>query len=629
MPPADAASAADQDGHLRRLAQFSTDRAVDGVFWILSDGHILYANEAAGRILGYEPGELVGRTVPDIAPHLPQSEWERHWHDVTSRGSFTVESDLLAKDGRLIRTEVTVNFIAHEGREYNCAILRDVTEQKDVQERLRQGESRFRSLLQNASDITTVLGPDGTMRYHSPAFFRLLGWREDDVLGKCAFDFVHDDDRAQVMQVFATTLGTGAVSPAVQFRFRRADGSFVVLEGIGNDRTADPLIGGMVVNSRDVTDRLRLADELRQAQKMEAVGRLAGGIAHDFNNLLTVIDGYSEAALLDGDQESIRRSLEEIRRASERASQLTTRLLAFARRRVIMPTSVDLNTTLVGLAGMLERLIGSDVRLETRLGPDVGRIKVDRGQLEQVVMNLAINARDAMPDGGALTLETAAKADGTGITLRVIDSGHGMDHETVSHVFEPFFTTKGPGRGTGLGLATVYGIVTQHGGSIAVDSELGRGTAFTLTFPRDAAAEVTASAMLPAQPAQTGSETILLVEDESMVRSLVRRTLTLRGYAVFEAASGEEAMAQFGNAPDRIDLLLTDVVMPGINGRVLAERLTAQRPDLKVVFMSGYTEDTVLEARDQVHFLQKPFTPDALRTIVRRALRAGAIDAGG
>ncbi len=499
-------------------------------------------------------------------------------------------------------------------------ILRDVTESRDTQEKLRQSEERFRALLQNASDITSVLSADGTIRYQSPAFYRLLGWSEEDVVGRSAFDFIHPDERTEVMSVFADALASPAASRAVEVRFQRADGGYVTLEAITINRLDDPLIAGVVVNSRDVTERNRLAAELRQAQKMEAIGRLAGGIAHDFNNLLTVIGGYSEAALVETDLDEMRRCVAEVSSAAGRASKLTSQLLAFARRRVITPAAVDLNGAISAVADLLQRLIGAGIRLETALDPDVGFITVDRSQLEQVVMNLAINARDAMPEGGVLTLMTSRDAAGMA-ALTVRDTGRGMDRETVSHVFEPFFTTKGPGKGTGLGLATVYGIVTQHGGTIAVESAPGRGTTFRLTFPRDTDATAAALAPTPEGTEAMGSETVLLVEDEAAVRSLVRSMLRARGYSVLEASSGEDALERYGNGLDGIDLLLTDVVMPGMNGRVLAERLTARRPALKVLFMSGYTEDAVLGAgaRD-VHFLQKPFTTDGLRAKVRQTL---------
>ena len=586
------------------------------------DGRYLLSNRAAAEfagprstLIGERASEVLdpdnARTVPEF-DRLVMEEGRTITHDLTMADSHGTSHAFHATRGPILDAKGALSGV--------FVILHDVTEREAVQRQVRENEERFRSLLQNASDITTVLASDGTIKYESPAFYRLLGWAEADVMGRNAFALVHPDDRDLVMDVFAEVLRTEQESRPVEFRFRHADGHYVMFEAKGVNRLSDPLIGGVIVNSRDVTDRNRLADDLRQAQKMEAIGRLAGGIAHDFNNLLTVIGGYTEAALFDADPSEVRHCLEEVRRATDRASKLTTQLLAFARRRVITPSAVDLNAAIASLADMLQRLIGTDVRLETALGAEIGAIKVDRGQLEQVVMNLAINARDAMPDGGTLTIATSVDEAGDAV-LMVRDTGRGMDRETVSHMFEPFFTTKGPGQGTGLGLATVYGIVTQHGGTIAVDSAPGQGTAIRLTFPRERS---DAAALRPAvapRTAATGSETILLVEDEPMVRGLVRTMLRTRGYTVLEAASGEEAMERYAGSLDGIQLLLTDVVMPGINGRMLAETLTTRRPGLKVLFMSGYTEDAVLGAQGRdVQFLQKPFAPDVLRAKVREVL---------
>jgi CheY-like chemotaxis protein len=375
----------------------------------------------------------------------------------------------------------------------------------------------------------------------------------------------------------------------------------------------------------DISERKRMEEQLRQAAKMEAVGRLAGGVAHDFNNLLTVITGYSDILLQRlGLGDALRRQVEEIKKAGERAAGLTSQLLAFSRKQVAQPKAVDLNEAVAGLASMLRRLIGEHIDLVTTLQEGIGRIRVDPGQLDQILMNLAVNARDAMPNGGALTIETRTVCgDRPMIRLIVRDTGHGMDADTVAHIFEPFFTTKEQGKGTGLGLATTYGIVTQSGGAIRVDSAPGRGTVFTIEFPL--IADPLQAAALPSPECAPAARegTILLVEDEALVRELVREILAGDGYHVLEASGGEEAVQRYGQQIGRIDLLVTDVVMPGMSGRVLAERVRLLRPDLKVLFMSGYTDDAVLrdEARGAtVAFLQKPFAPDVLSTTVRQIL---------
>jgi two-component system, cell cycle sensor histidine kinase and response regulator CckA len=393
---------------------------------------------------------------------------------------------------------------------------------------------------------------------------------------------------------------------------------------------------------RDVTDQRVLEGQLRQAQKMEAVGRLAGGIAHDFNNLLNVITGYGELLLrrLDGDGESRRKTFE-ILKAAGRAARLTGQLLAFSRRQVLQPRVFDLNDAVAEMKGMLARLIGEDVALETRLEPALGRVRVDPSQFEQVLMNLTVNARDAMPHGGRLAIETrnvdvdAAQARrhmegraGSFVALRVTDTGVGMDEETRRHLFEPFFTTKGVGQGTGLGLATVYGILQQSDGWVRVESVVGRGTTFEVLLPR-VDAPLAASLPATAGPAPRGAETILLVEDDEMLRGLTRETLEAAGYRVLAAADAEEALRAGWRHRGPIHLLLTDVIMPGANGAELARRLGGERPEMRVLFASGYTDDVLLHrgaSAEGMSFLQKPYTTAALEHKVREVLdgpRAG------
>jgi len=380
---------------------------------------------------------------------------------------------------------------------------------------------------------------------------------------------------------------------------------------------------------RDVTRQRQLEAEFRQAQKMEAVGRLAGGIAHDFNNLLTVIGATSDFLLLDvaGDSRELARDIKEIKRATDRAASLTRQLLAFSRRQLVQPQMLDLNAVVQDMEKMLQRLIGEDVTLSTDYDPDIGLVRLDRGQLEQIVVNLVVNARDAMPEGGVVRVRTQGVADRNMpagvVTLSVSDTGVGMDEETCSRIFEPFFTTKEQGKGTGLGLSTVYGIVTQAGGQIGVASEIDAGTTFTLAFPV-AEEEEPSVHVVPAQlDTLRGDETVLVVEDEEPLRRLTRRILESRGYRVLDAADGAEAIRVMASAPWRVDLILSDVVMPGMSGRELVERILPVYPWLRVLFMSGYTEDTILHHRVSelgMTVLEKPFTPDDLARAVRGAL---------
>jgi signal transduction histidine kinase len=378
-------------------------------------------------------------------------------------------------------------------------------------------------------------------------------------------------------------------------------------------------------------------DQLRQSQKVEAIGRLAGGIAHDFNNLLTIITGYCDLLLgrMTADA-PMRREIDEVNKAARRAASLTRQLLAFSRRQILEPRVLDLNGIVRETEKMLIRLIGEDIDLKILTAADLGRVKTDPGQIEQVLMNLAVNARDAMPRGGKLTIETAnvdldeayagthvSVRPGSYVRLAVSDTGTGMDRDTLAQIFEPFFTTKGPGKGTGLGLSTVYGIVKQSGGNIWVYSEPGRGTTFKIYLPRVAqAAEQPARDRRPPRMSR-GTETILVAEDEAVLRELVRHILETSGYTVLVAADGAEAMATCDRHAGPIHLMLSDVVMPQMGGRELAERLAAVRPDMKVLYMSGYTSDAIVHhgmLKPGTHFLQKPFTPEGLTTKVREVL---------
>ena len=510
-------------------------------------------------------------------------------------------------------------------------------ERKQAEEALRRSEEQFRTLVESARDVIFALSPDGLFTALNSAFETITGWTREEWLGKPFTGLLHADDVKAANELFSRVLRLEP-RPSAQLRFRHRDGSYLVGDVHANLHRQDVRVLGLLGIVRDVTDRVRLEDELRQAQKMEAVGRLAGGVAHDFNNLLTAIGGYSDLLLSDLAPGDPRRSdVEEIKKAAERAAALTRQLLAFSRRQVLQPRVLDLNVVVVGAEKLLRRLIGEDVRLATRLEPSLGAVRADAGQLEQVVMNLAVNARDAMRGGGTLTLETrsvditkarrteeqAPMPPGPYIELRVSDTGVGIDAETKRHLFEPFFTTREKGKGTGLGLATVYGIVKQSGGFIWVDSEPGRGTTFTIHLPRVDERVDADEAGRPVRSEVSGTETVLLVEDEVAVRTVVRESLRVHGFKVLEAQDGEVALRVAADATAPIDLLLTDVVMPGLSGRALADRLTAERPGLRVLYMSGYTDDAlgphgVLEPG--LHYLQKPFAPDVLARKVREVL---------
>jgi two-component system cell cycle sensor histidine kinase/response regulator CckA len=517
---------------------------------------------------------------------------------------------------------------------YFVALFDNITERKRAEDTLRRSEERRRALMEHALDAVLVLSPDGTILEANRAAETLAGRPRGEQVGRSFLELLQAEDRDAVAGRFARMLETGYVHDSSSVL--RPDGRTIPIEISASrvDVGGGPLVLAIV---RDVSERRQLENQLRQSQKMEAVGQLAGGIAHDFNNLLTAILGYADLLAAQFEKgEAIGESLLEIRKAGERAASLTRQLLAFSRRQVLEPKVLEVNALIENIHNMLSRLIGEDIELQVVLQPGVGRVRADAGQLEQVIMNLAVNARDAMPQGGRLTIETAdvdldkgfaaqhaTVRPGLHVMLSVSDTGVGMDTSIQSHLFEPFFTTKEKGKGTGLGLATVYGIVKQSGGSIWAYSEPGKGTTFKVYLPRVEEAPSSVGLVPAAAVVLGGSETILIVEDEEAVRRLTRRLLEARGYRILEAGNGAEGLAAAREHRDPIHLLLTDMVMPDMTGTELAARLQESRRNLRVLFMSGYTDDAVVRnglLGPGRLFLQKPFTPDALARKVRAAL---------
>ena len=509
---------------------------------------------------------------------------------------------------------------------------------------LRTSERRFRALVEESWDAVALFGSDGSILYGSPATTRLLGYDLSEFVGRNAMELIHPDDRAAVLVSLQEAMVAPRARVHVAARVRHKNGSWRYLEGVFTNLLDDPSVAAIVNNYRDVTDRRILEEQVVLSKKMEAIGRLAGGVAHDFNNILTAIGGYTDLLLADLPPDDHRRhDVEEIYQAAQRAAGLTQQLLAFSRRQVLQPKVIDLNALVPEIEKMLRRLIGEDILFTTVLHPHLGNVRADPGQIEQVIVNLAVNARDAMPDGGRLTIETRnveldaeyavdhpTVKPGPYVMLAVTDSGVGMDEETKSRIFEPFFTTKVRGKGTGLGLATVYGIVQQTGGHIWPYSEPGRGTTMRVYLPRvDAPADVIDHPSDPAPETLRGSETILVVEDEAPVRAVTRQLLERNGYTVLEAPDGAAALALVdGAAGSRdIDLLLTDVIMPGMSGRELADKLKARRPNVRVLFMSGYTDDAVVRhgmLEPGLAYLEKPFRPPVLLKKVRGVLQSKA-----
>ena len=527
-------------------------------------------------------------------------------------------------------TERDLEFLASVGGQIALAI-----ERKRAEEKVRESEARLRVLVEQLpAALWTV---DRSLCFTSAVGAGLgrLGLKPNAVAGLSLAQYFGTSD-----SLFPPIAAhrRAIAGEATTFHAEWKNGSYTChVEPL---RSSDGELQGAICMALDITDRKQLEEQLRQAQKMEAVGRLAGGIAHDFNNLLMVIQGYADLLaerLPQGD--SLRRNAEQIQTASQRATSLTRQLLAFSRKQMLAPKVLNIQSVVADMEKILRRLIGEDVQLETSAAPDLGLVKADRSQIEQVILNLAVNARDAMPDGGRLTIEAAnaeldsnfchyppaVLAPGKYVMLSVTDNGCGMDPETQTHIFEPFFTTKEKGKGTGLGLATVYGIVKQSGGYVWVYSEPGRGTSFKVYLPR---IEDEAAGPRNEPPAQfratpRGSETVLLVEDEKGVRELAREYLQMTGYQVIEAENGHEALELAAMHPGKIHLLMTDVVMPGISGRELSERVKSVRPEIQVLFMSGYTDQAVVNhgiLESDAVLLQKPFTLTALALKLREIL---------
>ncbi|HEY6369401.1 MAG TPA: ATP-binding protein [Candidatus Sulfotelmatobacter sp.] len=506
---------------------------------------------------------------------------------------------------------------------------------RGLYEELQRSEAHFRALIENARDFILLVDADGTVRYASPSMEREFAGG-GSFIGKNILSLAEPADADAVMALL-TPVAPGVPQKSVEFRMRSADGTLRTLETHGNPLLRDSAIAGIVFNARDITERQGMEERLRQAQRMEAIGTLSGGIAHDFNNLLTIIRGYAHQLLESRpDAAKARAQVERIDEAAERAAALTSQLLAFSRRQVLQPRVFDLNALTTGLDEMLRRLIGEHIEMNTVVAEDSCLVQADTGQIEQVIMNLVINARDAMPHGGKLTLETAnleldeayaAKHEGAHagpyVMLAISDTGVGMDAKTQARIFDPFFTTKGLGKGTGLGLSTAYGIVKQSGGHIWVYSEPDRGSTFKVYLPQvvDAKGPTKIEKAPAVEP--RGHETVLVVEDEPQLRELVEMMLISRGYSILTVENPVQAEAFSKQYSGPIHLLLTDVVLPGISGREVARQVAAHRPDIKVLFTSGYTPDAiihhgVLEAG--LHFIQKPFTLETLTNKVRAVL---------
>ncbi len=604
---------------------------------------LLAVNEAAVRQYGYTRDDFLEMTLEDMHPleEVPalRELVAKAETGLRKRGEWRHRR----KDGTTIEVEITRNTLTFGGRPAALAMAQDITERHRAAQALRATQARFAGILDIADDAIISVNNDQHIHLFNQGAERIFGYAAEEVLGNSLEMLLPSrflDVHRQHIRGFAQSADTARrMGERRQIFGRRKDGTeFPAEASISKLQSGADTVFTVIL--RDTTERQSLQTQLLQAQKMEAVGRLAGGIAHDFNNLLTAIFGSTDLVLEDLSVDDQRRAdVEDIKRAAQRAAALTRQLLAFSRQQVLTPQVLDLNALIRDLEKMLRRLIGEDIQFRTVLASDLGAVRADPGQLEQVIMNLAVNARDAMPQGGKLTVETAnvdvddayAQAHvpmvpGRFAMLAVSDTGIGMETQVKAHIFEPFFTTKEKGKGTGLGLATVYGIVKQSNGYIWVYSQPGHGTSFKIYLPRvEGAAEP--AAPRPAPPASLrGAETILLVEDEEAVRNLTRRVLEAHGYTVLTAADGEEALRLATGHNGPIQLLVTDVVMPNMSGRQLAERVVSARRETKVLYLSGYTDDAIVHhgvLEPGIAFLQKPFTPQGLARKLREVLGVG------
>ncbi len=607
----------------------------DGVLVLDAEGRVVNANPAATDMLGERASEMIGKRVSTVLGDLsadrltdeknPDSQYEIHIGERESRRSYDVVSSPLGLGGGV-----------GAGR---LLVLRDITEREEAESALRASEDRYRQLFELESDAIMLVDDDsGQILEVNPAATTLYGYSREEWLSVNQADVSVEPDE----------MGRTAVEQITQVPVRwhrRKDGTVFPVEITGRRFNREGR-SVHVAAIRDITERREAEqalkerdDQLRQSQKMEAIGQLAGGIAHDFNNLLTAIIGYADLILSSdgGDAESLRDDVGEIKAAADRASNLTRQILAFSRRQAFQPEVVSLNDIVTGTERLLGRTLGEDIELVTLLGQELGLVEVDMSQFEQVLMNLAVNARDAMPHGGKLTIETAnvelsheychrhvGMSPGPHVTLAVSDTGVGMDEETKERAFEPFFTTKEQGIGTGLGLSTVYGIVEQSGGRVSIFSEVGRGTTIKVYLPRASQPEKSRAITAPALDTVTGSETILLVEDETAVLNLAKRILESLGYRVVAAENGDDALVLLKGSDHSIDMLLTDVVLPGsMQGNELAQVARQLHPHLAVLHMSGYPRDSIVHAGrldEGVNYLAKPFTPDELAHRVREVL---------
>ena len=615
------------------------ENSPDAILVVDLHGVVLDVNLASSVLYGFTREQLLGKNLlTDLVPESRRDRAHQDFEKMTSGKWTQAESESLTAEGRITPVEVRASRIEYGGRPAVLLHVRDITERHEAEAALHSSETLFRSVWQNSVTGLRLVNEEGVIVAVNDAFCRLVGMEAPALEGQpLTVIFAESEDRGKILEELRDTFRACDVTRKPERQYVLHNGNPVTLEIIDSfiQLHGRPLL--LLSLFRDVTTQRQLEEQLRQSQKMEAIGQLAGGVAHDFNNILTVIQGHASLLAAANLGESAGKSSEQIVQAAERAAGLTRQLLTFSRRQLIQPKKLDVNRIVGNMTNMLGRLLGEDVALQLNYCQSPPMVEADVGMLEQVLLNLAVNARDAMPRGGQLAIRVAVVDVGesysrggsearTGrfVCLSVTDTGTGISPENLRRIFEPFFTTKEIGKGTGLGLATAYGIIKQHKGWIEVDSQVGKGTTFRIYLPY-----VESGSVIPETPAtrinvRGGNETILLVEDEAPVCELVSRVLNKYGYKVLSANDANEAIEVWRNNKSEIALLLTDLVMPNhVNGRELAEKLWAEQPELKVIFTSGYSADIVgkdFKLEPELNFLQKPYQPQVLATTVRRCL---------
>jgi len=636
----DVTSRRQTDEQLRKLSR-AVEQSPASIVITDRCGNIEYVNPKFCQITGYTSNEVRGKNPRVLkSGELPAEKYQELWQTILRGEEWRGEFHNQKKNGEMFWESASISAIVDDaGRiTHFLAVKEDITEHKRLEDEIRQREQHFRTLIEATSDIIVLVSPEGNMTFLSPSVQRVLGFTPEEMVNTNAFEYIHPEDFEKVRIALTKVVSEPGTTITVDYRFRRKDGSWCVLSTVGRFNVSDATKGFVVVSSRDITESRKLEEHLRQSQKMDSIGQLAGGVAHDFNNLLAVIQGHTD--LLDNFgpiNAQQKESTEEIRRATERAVSLTRQLLLFSRRQTLQLRDIDLNEIVTGITKMLRRIVGEDIQIQCRYAPRPLPLRADAGMLDQILLNFAVNSRDAMPGGGQLNIATsevtftdatAAQSPGARpgqfVCLSVTDTGCGIAPEILPRIFDPFFTTKEVGKGTGLGLATVFGIAQQHRGWINVESAPGQGTTFHVYFPRLSDDTASAPAEIATAPMRGGSETILLVEDDPAVRTLTQQVLKQLGYRVLTASSGREALEDPGWLAAEPRLLLTDLVMPGgVSGLELARKLTQQNPRLKVIYTSGYSPEIAgkdAALREGVNFLAKPFNPRKLAQAIRDSL---------